>query len=300
MRLLLHPSVSLVLLISSVHLANSQSLDSALNFYPMHRGDYWQYDWNRFEIMRYYLYVEITGDTVMPNGLKYYEFAQAKLSETAVPCFYKRIDSSTACVFQWIPTLGTEYMVDSLRARMGDSFANSFVVWKYCWADGPDTVLGFPTHIKGFHGIAYNSPQERFAYGLGLYHTYCDDTLYGTEMSLLYATINGAQYGTPVSVGRTAPQPQQYQLFQNYPNPFNPSTTISFILPQESNVRIKVLDILGRTMTDIPVGRKPAGLNTVNWTADLPSGVYFYQLQAQSVSKPRNRFVQTKSMLLLK
>ena len=36
----------------------------------------------------------------------------------------------------------------------------------------------------------------------------------------------------------------EYKLFQNYPNPFNPSTTISYSLLNNSNVSIKLYDIL--------------------------------------------------------
>lgn len=291
---------ALILFVSFAQLANSQSVDSALNFFPMHKGDYWLYDWNRYQIARYYVFTEITGDTVMPNGQRYFTFAQAKLSQPPVPSFYKRVDSSTACVFQWIPQLHTEYMVDSLRARKTDFFMNPFVGERYCVSVEPDTVLGIPTLTKSFHYIAYNMPQDQFAYGFGLSFTYSDDTLYGTYQTLVYAKINGIQYGTPQSVEKNSPEPQQYQLFQNFPNPFNPTTTISFSVPRESYISIRVIDILGRTVSDIAVGRKSAGLHYVDWTAGVSTGVYFYQLRAQPVSQPSNTIMQTRKMLLLK
>jgi len=88
--------------------------------------------------------------------------------------------------------------------------------------------------------------------------------------------------------------PTEFLLSQNYPNPFNPSTKIKYLVPQSSNVVIKVFDILGNEIEILVNEEKPVGTYEVNWNAaNLPSGVYFYQLRAGS-------FVQTKKMLLLK
>lgn len=88
--------------------------------------------------------------------------------------------------------------------------------------------------------------------------------------------------------------PDEYALFQNYPNPFNPSTKMKYSLPQSSNVVIKVFDILGNEIETLVDGEKPAGTYELAWFAEnLPTGVYFYQLRADS-------FVETKKMVLLR
>jgi len=88
--------------------------------------------------------------------------------------------------------------------------------------------------------------------------------------------------------------PNTFYLNQNYPNPFNPSTKIKYAVPQNSNVVIKVLDILGNEIETLVNEEKPTGTYEITWYAEnLPSGVYFYQLKAGS-------FVETKKMLLLK
>ena len=93
--------------------------------------------------------------------------------------------------------------------------------------------------------------------------------------------------------------PEGYLLTQNYPNPFNPSTSIKYSVPELSNVLIKVFDLLGNEVETLVNEEKPAGTYEVIFNShsgevrNLPSGVYFYKLQASS-------FIETKKMILLK
>ena len=81
---------------------------------------------------------------------------------------------------------------------------------------------------------------------------------------------------------------------QNFPNPFNPSTVISFKLPEQTNVELKIYDVLGNEVATLVNESKPAGRYEVEWNAsNLPSGVYIYNLRAGTN-------VQMKKMLLLK
>jgi hypothetical protein len=83
-------------------------------------------------------------------------------------------------------------------------------------------------------------------------------------------------------------------LLQNYPNPFNPTTKIRYSVLQSSNIILKVFDILGREVATIVNEEKPDGEYEVEFNAaNLPSGIYFYQLSA-------GNFVETKKMVLLK
>lgn len=88
--------------------------------------------------------------------------------------------------------------------------------------------------------------------------------------------------------------PTAYLLFQNYPNPFNPSTTISYDLPEQSNVTLRVFDVLGREVKTLVEGEQQAGRYDVPFVAgNLSSGVYFYQLRA-------NDFRETKRMIIVR
>jgi len=106
-----------------------------------------------------------------------------------------------------------------------------------------------------------------------------------------------------VEVGQPKPDitqlPKYFQLSQNYPNPFNLVTHIRYALPQTSEVRIDIYDLLGRKVRSLDLGRQGAGYKTVAWDGKnergeaVASGVYFYRLKA-------GEFVQSRKMTLLK
>jgi len=99
---------------------------------------------------------------------------------------------------------------------------------------------------------------------------------------------------TPVSIEEEKPIAQELNLSSNHPNPFNAVTTISFSLPEPSDVIIEVYDIQGRNVEVINEGRQPAGKHSLTWEAgNISSGVYFYRIQAGD-------YTATKKMLLLK
>jgi hypothetical protein len=71
-----------------------------------------------------------------------------------------------------------------------------------------------------------------------------------------------------------------FKLEQNYPNPFNPSTQITYHIPVESHVKLKVFNVLGNEVATLVDEEKPAGEYTIKFNAsDLSSGVYIYRLQ---------------------
>jgi hypothetical protein len=88
--------------------------------------------------------------------------------------------------------------------------------------------------------------------------------------------------------------PEVFELFQNYPNPFNPTTNIRFALPNASEVKIEVFNILGQSVAAILDEKKPAGYHTIFFDArNLASGLYFYQIKTDNKR-------EIKKMLLIK
>ena len=85
-----------------------------------------------------------------------------------------------------------------------------------------------------------------------------------------------------------------FRLNQNYPNPFNPSTTITYVIPEQSDVRLDVININGQRVATLVDESQHAGEHRVSFDASgLASGVYLYRLQAGS-------FTKTERMVLVK
>ena len=94
--------------------------------------------------------------------------------------------------------------------------------------------------------------------------------------------------------------PLDFALKQNYPNPFNPSTKIKFDIPSNlrgidgSLVSLRIFNALGNEVAVLIYEPKSPGSYEVEWNASrLPSGVYFYRLQAGT-------YIETKKMTLIK
>jgi len=99
-------------------------------------------------------------------------------------------------------------------------------------------------------------------------------------------------YSDVVSVSYDVPA--EFVLNQNYPNPFNPSTTISYFVPKESFVSIKIYDFLGREVTTLVSEMKSIGSYELRFDAsNIPSGTYFYTMTADG-------YASTKKMILIK
>jgi hypothetical protein len=103
-----------------------------------------------------------------------------------------------------------------------------------------------------------------------------------------------ATWDEPVTAKNDQFYLNSYQLSQNFPNPFNPTTIIKYQIPKLSFVTLKVYDVLGNEIATLVNEEKPAENYEVEFNAtNLPSGIYFYQLQIGS-------FVETKKMVLMK
>ena len=108
----------------------------------------------------------------------------------------------------------------------------------------------------------------------------------GSKIELFYKTITNVDEGYSGIL--------EFSLAQNYPNPFNPSTTISYSIPEQSQVELKVFDVLGREVAMLVNKEQSAGSYKVEFDgSNLTSGIYFYRIQT-------GYFLQTKKMVLLK
>jgi hypothetical protein len=129
--------------------------------------------------------------------------------------------------------------------------------------------------------------------------------------AVISVDVKGNRSGMPTMVARdtlltgirnpgTGEYADRFVLEQNFPNPFNPSTTLQYGIPRTSRLRLQIYNVLGQVVADLVDDEQAAGWYQVKWNANVASGMYFYRIDAVSVSDPTIRFVQVKKMLLIK
>ncbi|MCI0449548.1 MAG: FG-GAP-like repeat-containing protein [Chlorobi bacterium] len=108
---------------------------------------------------------------------------------------------------------------------------------------------------------------------------------------LLFIFDNNTSIGIPIT---STEIPKDYKLHQNFPNPFNPVTKISFEIPELKFAELKVYNALGALVeTLVSEELKPGIYEVIFDRSNLPSGVYFYILNA-------GKFFQARKMIVLK
>lgn len=167
-------------------------------------------------------------------------------------------------------------------------------------------VILFGTNVVG--GLYGNNPDFNNVDSVG-------DFIYNVDFREVYATLLGSWFGaspteletvllgqfnqlpiiqSPETSAREKNIPVTFALHQNYPNPFNPTTTLSYDIPTESFVSIKIYDETGREVREIFKGVRSRGTYSEPFDGTgLASGVYYGRMEAQG-------YVDTKKMILLR
>lgn len=283
-----------------------------LNYYPLHVGDVWQYKgieiWGIYpaDIRSQWLaFKKIVSDTILADGKKYYVVKETKLGNPYFPNGYKfvRVDSLSGLVYG-INVEPYILKIDSLFAKQGDRVTRcdrvDFIQDKLILSElrktrGVNQVCTSSTSYQGYE----------LSMGLGEVTRYYNDIFLTSILyncNLVYAKINGKEYGTFVGVNEQEIIPSKYSLSQNYPNPFNPTTKIKFSIPAVETrrgkslqyVTLKVFDILGYEIATLVNEEKLLGDYEVTVNGNnLASGVYFYRLTTKD-------FSLYKKMILIK
>jgi hypothetical protein len=180
----------------------------------------------------------------------------------------------------WITVLN-----HTLEVLEGVSFNNSEI----------GIVVGMDGTILRSSNGGYTWTTQPSGTPANLYSVFCIDentvTIVGSGGTILNNTKGGVTFVQESPIFR---KPAEYFLSYNYPNPFNPNTKIIYSVPQISNVSIKIYDVLGTEIETLVNETKAAGTYELTWNAgNLPSGVYFYRLEAGEVN-------QIKKMILLR
>ncbi|MCC6476243.1 T9SS type A sorting domain-containing protein, partial [bacterium] len=190
-------------------------------------------------------------------------------------------DGSSATISLWVyneggvdPLSVTGMVINPPAIR--SAYTLSQTTFSVAAGDSEEVLVTFdPVTHRAYNGLLAinNNSNNNAAYGVILRGT-GDSTVSVNEIDL--------------------PLPQEYALLQNFPNPFNPQTQINFSLPASSEVRLTVVNMLGQEVALLAQGRLSAGTFSATFDgANLPSGLYFYRLDA-------GNFTSTRKMMLMK
>jgi hypothetical protein len=194
---------------------------------------------------------------------------------------------------QWVDTLFT------LQYSLRNDDSTNTVTAVTAVVSTTDTNVAINQGTSHFGDIAPGEVKSQVSFPIAIYHQnspssidfivhiFSDGSFFWSDNFTVIVPVTGiAENETNL--------PIEYALKQNYPNPFNPVTTIKYQIPELSFVTLKVYDVLGSEIITLVNEEKPVGSYEVEFNAaGLPSGVYFYQLNA-------GEFINTKKMILLK
>jgi len=211
------------------------------------------------------------------NGRSAYETELEVLQLPAAPILISPIDSVGATEFEFIWTSSyPEIDWYWFEIDTTDQFSNSFI----------DSTITETTYL-------YSNLQDGKQYW---WRVKAFNLLGWGEFSEV-----GTFVVTITSVEDENKLPLEFSLEQNYPNPFNPITMIRYSVRERSNVSLKIFNPLGEELKLLINETKDAGTYEAVWNAsNVPSGVYFYRLQAVPIGRQAGSFVEIKKMILLK
>jgi hypothetical protein len=129
----------------------------------------------------------------------------------------------------------------------------------------------------------------------------------GESFNLYYAMALGADEQTMLSniaeaelkyqsvvasVSNIVPSAAEFSLGQNYPNPFKNSTAISYTLPGDGFVSLKIYNVIGNEVATLVNSNQTRGSHTIHYNVkDLSTGVYYYTLRYNDQVKSNKMFL---------
>ncbi len=200
---------------------------------------------------------------------------------------------------------GLRLAVDTIRVNTGWNLIGSFtdqVLSQNIASDPPGLVT---SNLFGYHNGYVISDTVRPGQGYWIKVNQDGKLILSSHPSASSARINIALLSeSPPPPPGNVPGPtipKEYVLREAYPNPFNPTTTIEYGLPTDSHVCLKIYNLLGQVVQTLADGVEAASCRQVQWNAsNFASGVYFYRLDAVSVSDPGKSFTSVKKMVLIR
>ncbi|MGK9369064.1 T9SS type A sorting domain-containing protein [Melioribacter sp. Ez-97] len=262
------------------------------DFYPLHIGNKWKYIHLSYEAGTIpdtsYIIKEVVGDTLMPNGIKYFIVKEDNRIH------YERYDTLTNEIKYY--QNGGCGGIDDTKYKLVYN-RDSVIVWKQCdvapcFITYDDTTYGVDSALIVLDMDYLVTTHTEFRKNLGIYLQTASEIGYYVT-ALQGAVINGNRWGVITSV-EDDEIITKFNLYQNFPNPFNPVTKIIYSVYEKALVTIKIYDILGNELSTLVDDIKYPGEYTIEFDGgNLSSGVYLCKMSA-------NNFIATRKLLLIK
>jgi hypothetical protein len=199
---------------------------------------------------------------------------------------------------------GVELLVKRYAQSGGMPFQNTVTVSGLVLNDNNEAVSDAVVYVQSgsnyyAHGVTNSKGEYKInnvptgdyilvAHKVGSESDYKNVTITEKGMNNLVFNVTPKQHLSVTT------DPFDFKLSQNYPNPFNPNTVISYSVPKDGFVTLKVFNTVGQQVAELISTNQNAGTYNVEFNAqNLSSGVYYYRLET-------NGFVDTKKMILVK
>ncbi|MEE9431041.1 MAG: BACON domain-containing carbohydrate-binding protein [Melioribacteraceae bacterium] len=190
------------------------------------------------------------------------------------------LDTSTISIIQaGLPVYSIVASVDSAEAGTVIGFGNFLL---------GDTVKVIATPKQGWEFISWKEDGTSIS----------NEATY-TFVANVERTLLATFHSNITNIEKLNVLPEDFSLSQNYPNPFNPTTTISFSIATNSNVKLDIFNSTGQLVKNLINQNLASGKYTSVWSGEnnlgvkVNSGIYFYRITASN-------FTETKSMILMK
>ena len=275
------------------------------DYYPLSVGNFFVYIDEEYSPPSTSVFkLSVTKDT-NANNHKYFKVMRSAnhIAEFLIGWF--RYDSTNGNLLVYSPGNGclpyaNDKIIDSLASKKSnhcDGCIYNAMNLRTCTDTINGTYFGQTVKTKSYHHDGLTFEDLVYAKGFGKVSYTGGEPVITYIIFMKGCKINGVVYGDTIlsNVSQISGiLPIEFKLSQNYPNPFNPATNIKFSIPKNSNVILKVFDMLGKEISTLVNEKLNAGEYERSFDgSNLPSGVYFYKLTS-------GEFTETKKMLMIK
>lgn len=270
----------------SVRAQETPDTTSAWRYFPLEVGNVWEYEGEDYyegtlEHQRW----AVTADTLI-GAVRYFRLAWQQVDTEGAPAgplhtAHVRFDSLSTALVRWSEGGSAPYAVPwgfPLGAPFGSHPPYDVCKTTVDGGYGMPVEIGDDSVVTSVKTVDLGNCEvaSTFAAGIGLVRY----TALGGYLSLRYARVRGVEYGEPFSVStETAPDSREAPALQFYPNPLHSTGTAVLAMGQSGQVRLEVVDLLGREVAVLVNGLQPAGHHEVSFNAvRLAPGAYILRL----------------------